>query len=201
MSLTNTVTAEDLESYYQENYVCVKYIKLYTDRHMAKQDDGSFLYSRDLTEAEQATKRALLTEIFERATNGESFAYLQEKYTEENMDPFPNGLLFDVTRPQSSSGVFGDLFLEQVYALADGDRNVLLFEDGALGYVLYRCSALPDRDLLTSEEKVLLDGLSDGVADHLFNTHIKQFADEVEETELLSSINFAEIPVNRGFNL
>lgn len=196
-----TITEEILEEYYGENYVCVKHVKLYMDKHITKRADGSFFNDRDLTESEVLAKKQLLTEIATRAENGENFASLQENYAEESVSSFPNGLLFDRKNLTVNNGVFSESFLQNVMALTQSGGKVIAFEDDALGYVLYLCDTLPTRGSLTDGEKLLLDGLVPSVKDAIFVDQMEQFAREVIDTELLATIVFSDIPVNRGFNL
>ena len=195
------ITDQDLEDYYQENYICVKHIKLYMDHHVTKLDDGSFFQDRVLTETEQQEKKQLLASLADRAANGENFASMQAKYAEESVSEFPNGLLFDPLQPYANSGVFSEHFLDAMAELASSASNVLYFEDDGMGYVLYRTTTLPTRSNLTDAEELLLDGLPSAVKDAIFVDQMEPFALDVTDTELLSTIDFADIPVNHGFNL
>ncbi len=99
------ISAEEKDEYYNESYVRIKQIFLYTSNKPITDDEGNFTYddqgnvaTRDFTDAEIAAQEKRAEEVTARLSKGEDFDSLMEKYSEDKAnEQYPNGYYFTRT--------------------------------------------------------------------------------------------------------
>lgn len=85
------LTATEKQNYYNENYYCVNWIYIFTEKKPSSSEqgtnlDGSYILT-EMTDEEKAEKRALVAEIVEKLESGEkTFAELKKDYCEDKND-------------------------------------------------------------------------------------------------------------------
>lgn len=195
-------TEDDINAYYNANYMRVKCLILYTNKHIVKNADGKYVPDRTLTDAEIAEKKELLSTLCTRANNGEDFDALIAKYGEYNMESFSNGMLFDKTAISTYDDLVPDEnMLLSVEKLSQSSEKAVFAETGDIGYVIYRYDTLADRNLLSGAEKNFITTLESRTNDKLFLDLINTYLDEVETTPVYDAFDFYAVHANVGFNM
>ncbi len=136
-------TAEELDAYYNANYMRIKYIYVNLTDRFVFDENGNITYDEEgyfkttpLTEEEIAQKKAKAESAFARAQSGEDFDVLVTEFTEVDMSLYPNGLYI-------SSNDIGNYGYEVISAVMDMEHNeIRMVEDGYDAYIILKCPLL-----------------------------------------------------------
>jgi len=133
-------TEEELDAYYNANYMRIKYIYINLTDRFVFDEDGNVTYDEEgyyqttpLTEEEIAFKRTKVEDALARANEGENFDDLVTEFSEVDMSLYPNGLYI-------SGNDIGNYGYEVISAVIDmGIDEIRLVEDGYDAYIIQKC--------------------------------------------------------------
>ncbi len=159
---SNSITVTDKSGYYKANYYCVNWIYIYTKKKPAKTDggnnsDGSYIME-DMTEQEQAEKKALVQSIVSKLQKKEkSFAELKAEYCEDKYedgtseyDFLPNG--FNLSANDLD---YGAELIKLIQGMQIGEIST--YEDEHATRIIVRNPLIEYTELTEQEKNVMED--------------------------------------------
>lgn len=182
---SDAATATEVDSYFADNYYCLKLITLYTDYIPEKDDEGNYIYGDDgklslklLTEEEAAEKETLLAQIEKELNEGADFDECSRKYSEIDYSTTPHGIF--VSELDYTS--YGADVISAAKELQIGEYRTLRDDVSTL---IVMKAPLPAYTELNDVEKATLTDITDRVEN---KKKSEKFASLTEEMSLNADI-------------
>ncbi len=190
-------TSEEIKSYYEANYVCLKYITLYTGSAPQKDENGGFVYDDDgnivlneLSDAEKVDKAALVKKIEADTKSGASFESYMEQYSDINYSGYKNGFFVS----QDDKSTFGSDIINAAFEMQAGDMRTVADEN--VTYIIKKYE-LPSYESLNEDDLKQLESLSKRLTSEKAESFFSEKKQEVVvNSELISRYTIRSVSEN-----
>lgn len=191
---------EQLEEYYQENYVRFQMIFI-NNKYQNKTDsngkyitdENGLILTEELDETTKAQRDEAIQEVQNRLANGESFADLYEMYSE--LKDYKNGYYFSKATTYNDK-IYYDLIQKartmepEETATVEGDYGTCIIQKLELNE-----GAWEDKD-----NEDFFDNFKDTVGDTVFREFLRGYFDDIEvDTEAIAAYSIATVTPNYTF--
>jgi len=169
----------DIDAYYRSLYSRIKYIVVYTDAEYVYDDEGNIRYddngymmTRELTEEEQAEKKAKLDEIMLCVNAGDDFLEIQKEYNEVDMSYYENGFYVS----PNELGTYSFNMITAVQEMEEGE--IRMIEDTHSTYVVQKLPLL-ERGQFEDCDRAQMENLTAYAVQQRYEEKFSALAEEV----------------------
>ena len=188
------LTDEDLEEYYAANYVRFgqinvndAYVYVEEDGHYVQNADGSYA-TRALTDAERASKDAVIAEVDSRLAAGEDFDALYAGFSENTS--YPHGYYFSA---DTAADYDADI-VAAAFALAEGEWTKL---HTAHGTFWIKRLPLDEGGFALDETADFFGGFQTAVKNSLFDRILKaEYPKIAEDADKVNALSVTSVAAN-----
>ncbi len=194
------LTAEQLEAYYQENYVHFQMIFI-NNKYRNKTDsngkyitdDSGLVLTEELDEDTKAQRDAAIQKVQEGLAAGETFADLYETYSE--LKAYENGYYFS-TGTTYNDKIYYDL-IQKARTMEPEETATV---EGDYGTCIIQKLELNEGAWEDKENSDFFDSYKDTVGDTVFREFLREYFDDITvDTEAIAAYSFAEVTPNYTF--
>ena len=149
----NKPTEEELKEYYNDNFVCVKFITIYSGVMLNQDEFGNYEYDEDgkikyteLTEDEKKLKSELIDTVMTSLEAGANIDECIKEFSDIDYSDSPNGFLIS----ENDVKKYGSDIIKTAFSLETG--KCAKVSDDSMTYIVYKCE-LPEYSALSAQNK------------------------------------------------
>ncbi len=178
------ITDNIKNEYYEDNYVRVKQIFLYTANKPVTDENGNFVYgddgyvqTRDFTEEELASQREKASQIMTSLTSGQDFDLLMTSQNEDSAaESYPNGYYF------TKSSQYVDEVIDAAFELSEGDFKMV---ESEFGIHIIKRLPLDEAGYASSQNSDFFTDFEDTLRTEVFTARLSAYEEKIKTDEEL----------------
>ncbi len=190
-----------IEQYFANHYVRIKYIQIYTGRRYVtdetgaiQTDENGYYLTQELTNEEKAAQKEKVDAMMEALAQGTDFETLSDTYAETDISYYENGFYLSTDSVSS----FGTTLVTAALEMQEGE--IRLVSDENATYLVQRCTHIPYASLTEVYDTMQLRNVETDCAQELYTAYFHELAENIAINDtLLASYSIREATPNSRF--